>query len=134
MRGDLGADAGERPALLDRDEAVGLLDRRDDGLDVERAQGAQIDHLGLDALLRQLLGGLAARACTMREKAVIVTCSPGARDPRLADRHDEIGVVRHREALAVEQLVLEEDHRVRVADRRFQQALVIGRRYRARRP
>ena len=48
------------------------------------------------------------------------------RDPRLADRHEEVGVVGHREALAVDQLVLEKDHRVGIADRRFQQALVVG--------
>ena len=62
----------------------------------------------------------------MREKATMVTCVAGARDARLADRHDVIGVIRHREALAVDQLVLEEDHRVGIADRRFEQALVIG--------
>ena len=35
-----------------------FLHRRDDGFEVERAQRAQVDHLGLDAFLGQLLGGL----------------------------------------------------------------------------
>ena len=35
-------------------------------------------------------------------------------------------IVGHREALAVDHLVLEEDHRIGIADRRFEQALGVG--------
>src|SRR5688500_13419342 len=52
----LGADAGKRPALLHGDQPVGALHRIDDGLGVERANGAQVDDLGFDALLREFLG------------------------------------------------------------------------------
>ena len=37
-RDDLGADPRERPAFLDGDKAIGLLDRGGDSRDVERAQ------------------------------------------------------------------------------------------------
>ena len=108
QRRDLRADAGERPAFLDRDEPVGLLDRVDDGLGVERAQGAQVDHLGLDALLRQLLGGRQRLADHERERGDRDVLA-GAHDLGAADRHDEVGVLGHVEALAVEDLVSEED-------------------------
>ena len=38
--------------LVHDDDAAGLLHARDDGVDVERPQRAQIDDLALDALLR----------------------------------------------------------------------------------
>jgi hypothetical protein len=41
----------------------------------------------------------------------------GAGDARFADGDDEIVELRNLEALAIEQLVLEEDHRRRIADR-----------------
>lgn len=54
---NLGADAEAGEAGLDRHHVAGLLDRLDNGLDVERLDGAQVDDLGLDAvLLLQLLG------------------------------------------------------------------------------
>jgi hypothetical protein len=46
--------------------------------------------------------------------------------PRLADRHDEVVELRHVAGVAVEDLVLEEDHRVRIADRGLEQALGVG--------
>ena len=67
-------------------------------------------------------------------KVTIVTSLAGAGDARLADRHDEVVELRHLEALAVEDLVLEEDHRVRIADRRLEQALGVGGACRARPP
>ena len=59
---------------------------------------------------------------TMRHVAAL------AGDPRLADRHGEVVELGHLEAPPVEDLVLEEDHRVRVADRRLEQALGVRRR------
>lgn len=45
-----------------------LLDRLDDGLEVERLDGAQVDDLGLDAVaLLQLLGGDEGLADAARE-------------------------------------------------------------------
>ena len=125
LGGKLRADAGERPALLDRDQPVGLLHRVDDGLGVERAQAPQVDHLGVDALLGQLLGGVQRLADHDREGRDGDVLA-GALDLGLADRQDEIGILRHVERLAVEDLVLEEDHRIGIADRGLEQALGVG--------
>ena len=95
---------------------------------------AQVDDLRLDALGRQLLGRLQAPCPTMSEKAAMVTSLPGRTILALPIGTMNSGSVRHLEALAVEDLVLEEDHRVGVADRGFQQALGVGRRTRARPP
>lgn len=43
---------------LDSDESTGLLDRLDDGLNVERSDRAEVDDLNLDALLGERVGGL----------------------------------------------------------------------------
>ena len=56
----------------------------------------------------------------------MVTSLPVARDPRLADGEDEVVELRHLEALAVEDLVLEEHDGSRIADRRLQEALGVG--------
>lgn len=56
-REQLGADAEAGEAALDGHHAARLLDRRHDRLDVERLDAAQVDHLGLDAVLAlELLG------------------------------------------------------------------------------
>src|SRR3954471_13633311 len=62
QRREVRAHASVRPALLDDHRAVGLLDRLQDRVEVERAQGARIDHLGADVVLvtehvRRLQGG-----------------------------------------------------------------------------
>ena len=49
-RADLGRDRAAAPALVDDDRAVRAAHRPDDRLVVERAQRAQVDHLGLDRL------------------------------------------------------------------------------------
>lgn len=55
---ELGSNAEGREAGLDSHHGAGLLDRVDDGLDVEGLDGAEVDDLGLDAvLLFQTLGG-----------------------------------------------------------------------------
>ena len=81
--------------------------------------------LGLDALLGQFLGRLQREADHARvggDGDVLAL----AADLGLADRHQPVLDLRHVELLAVEHLVLEEDHRVRVADRGLQQALGVG--------
>ena len=48
--------AGQRPLLHD-DDPVRLLHRREDGVDVERPQRAQVDDLDRDAVRLELGGG-----------------------------------------------------------------------------
>ena len=59
-------------------------------------------------------------------KETMVTSLAGAGDARLADRHEPIVELRHVEMLAVEDFVFEENHRIGIADRRFEQALGVG--------
>ena len=96
-----------------------------DGLGVQRADRAQVDHLGADALLGQRLGRLHRHADHDGE-GDDGDVGAFAFHLGLADRQDEIIVRRAFEAVAVHDLVLEEDHRVRVADGGAQQALGIG--------
>jgi hypothetical protein len=48
---DHGGYASEGLGLIDQDDAVGFLDGFEDRLDVERADGAEVEHLGVDAVL-----------------------------------------------------------------------------------
>ncbi|MGY4504782.1 hypothetical protein ACVWYH_008739 [Bradyrhizobium sp. GM24.11] len=57
---------------------------------------------------------------------MIVTWPAGAHDTGLANRDHEVGKLRHLAGVAVEHLVLEEDHRIGIADRGLEQALVVG--------
>ncbi len=126
-RGELGAHAEGRPALLDRDQAVGLLDRGDDGLDVERADRAQVDHLGRDAVLGERVGRL-ERPLDHQAEGDDGDVGALAQHLRPADRQHEVLELRHLEGLAVEDLVFEEHDRIGIADRGLEQALGIGRR------
>ena len=55
-----------------------------------------------------------------------MTCLARSRDARLADRDHIIVELRHLAGMAVQHFVLEEDHRIGIADRGLQQALVVG--------
>src|SRR5262245_55149256 len=126
-RRDLRTDAGEGPALLHRDDPVGLLHRFHDRGDVQRAQRAQIDHLGIDALARQLLGRRQREADLQREGGDRdVLAWP--LDAGATDRQDELGIGRYREALAIEDFILQKHDRIGIADRRLQQSLGVRRR------
>ena len=123
------ADAAVRPALLDDHRAVRLPHGLEDRVEVERAQRARVDHLGLDLVLGLERARPPARAViAMREMPTIVTSLALAAHRRLAEATVWSVVVGHLAALPVEVLVLDEDHRVVVADRRLQQALRVGRR------
>jgi hypothetical protein len=53
-RGNLGSNAVRRPALLDDQAAGGAAHRIDDGLPVDGANRAKVDHLDVDVLFLQL--------------------------------------------------------------------------------
>src|SRR5712691_10406709 len=55
---DLRGDAVRRPAFLDHHAAAGAANGLDDRRPVDGADGAQVDDLGVDVLLLELLGGL----------------------------------------------------------------------------
>ncbi len=58
----------------------------------------------------------------------MVTCEPVRSILGAADRHDEVLIGRTIEGVAVEDLVLQHDHRIGIANRRPQQPLGVGRR------
>src|SRR3990170_707280 len=130
-RGDLGADAEEPVTLVQHEGAAGLRHRLEHGLRVERLDRAQVHDLGRDALRREHLRGLER---LVRHHPVRHDRDVRARAPheRLADRHEEVGVLGHELLDApVDPLVLEEHDRVVVADRGLQQALRVARERRA---
>lgn len=125
---DLGADAESRVSRLDDHQTVGLLDGLDNGLEVEGLDGAQVEDLGLDAVvLLEVLGGdegLAHAARHGDDGQVLA----GALDLGLAEGDDEVallGGLAHGEGLAVHELVLEDDGGVGVADGGLEQALCV---------
>ncbi len=81
---------------------------------VQRTQGAQIDHFGVDTVLGQLLGGfqrLTDRDGVSDDGDILA----GAHDARLADGQHEIVQLGHRKAFAVNDFIFQEDDRT--ADR-----------------
>jgi hypothetical protein len=113
---------------LDSDEALGLADGLDDGLDVEGLDGTEVDDLTLDTvLLLEVLGGDEGLSDTAGEgddgNVGSSTLNLG-----LSDGNDEVvglGLLGHGEALSVEELVLEDNDRVGVANSGLQQSLGI---------
>ena len=97
----------------------GLLDALVDGVHVERSDGADVDHLGRDAVLGQVLRGLHGEvdADRVRHDRDILS---GALDLALADGEHEVLVADDLlvdvEGDAVHQLVLQEDDGVGVTD------------------
>jgi hypothetical protein len=110
--GDFSADAALGEAVLDSDEPAGLDDAADDGVAVQRLDGAQVDDFAGNALLRQLLRSLqrvlhAARV--PHDRHVL----PLPHHLRLPDGHHEVTrqhLLAHLEGLPVKILVLQENH------------------------
>src|SRR5690606_20513338 len=132
QRGKLGAETGGQRRLMDDDAAAGLLHRGDDGVEVERHEGAQGDDLGVDA-------GVLGCGCRDIDHGAVGEHGDGqtlAPHLGLAERHGVVtfGRLRHRvlrpcrhrpvvmtvERAVIEPLRLEEDHRVGVLDGRYQ--------------
>src|SRR5438132_314503 len=60
-RGQLSGDSISRPALFDDHRPRRAPDRFGDGFPIDGADGAKVDHLGVDVLLLQLLGRLVGK-------------------------------------------------------------------------
>ena len=101
-------------------QTVGLLDAFHDGVEVQWADGDQIDDLRFDALLGQFVGGGVdvLQNLAKRDDRHVV---PLAADVGFADRHKEFSVGDHA-LVAVHLFRLHDEHGVVVTDRRFQQA------------
>ena len=102
QRGNLGTDAGKRPAFLDTHNTVGFLDALDNGVAVQRANGAQVNHFRINPLLRQLLCGLQSLAdhdgirndCDVLAFALDF-CTPNGNNEFLICRHFKTLPVHH---------------------------------------
>lgn len=125
---NLGTHAVHGPTTLDSDEAVGLLDGADDGVNVERTDGAKIDDLdGGNALLFKAFSGLNGEADGPRVgddgEVGALTLDLG-----LADGDEEIlglsglGEV---EGGTVHELILQDNHGVGITDGGLEETLAV---------
>ena len=123
--GDVGGHAATRAGFVHDHHAAALAHRVQDRLLVERRGGARIEHGAGDAFARQCLGGFGGHmhhAAEGDDQRVVAL----AHDVRLGERN-RVAAIRDLALGVVEQLVLQEDHRIVVADRLDQQPLrVIG--------
>ena len=126
-RRDLRAVAAELVVLVDDQALAGLADRVEQRLAVERAERPQVDDLDADAVVGDPVGRLER---VVRHQPVGDDRDLRARvgDLGLAERDRVVGVGDVAADRAVHLLVLEEQHRVVVADRRAQQAAGVVRR------
>src|SRR5690606_25559815 len=120
--GDLGAEAGGARGLVHDHAAAGAGDRLADGVEIQRPQRGDVDDLGADALGGQGLGGLQG-FLHLRAPADQGDVAAVAQHVAHVQRQ-RLAVVGHFFlVLAVDPLGLHEDDRIRVADRRQQQAV-----------
>src|SRR5688572_28013179 len=121
--GHLRADAAHLPAFLEHDGAIRLSNGRVNGLDIHWSNGAQVDDVDPDSILCERVGHLHAdqrHLAVADDRAVIsfaLQVGDAERDDVIILGHLALGVVQH--------LALEDDHRVRVADRGLEQPLRI---------
>src|SRR6185312_11353632 len=112
--------------LFDCDNSVRALHGIDDCRGVERPQSTQVDEFCVDTLGGKLLRSLEyeADANRMRHQRYILA---RFHDARLADGYDKVLEFGHRERAPIRNLVLEKNHRIRIADGSFEETLCIGR-------
>ncbi len=139
QRDEFGAEAAGARGLMHHDAAAGLLHRRDDGIEVEWPEAAQVDDFGVDAaFLRGRVGDMHHRAvgddrervarpidgCRIERHRVVPVRDLAERMLRPRCHRPVVVAVKW---AVVEPLGLKEDHRVVAFDGRDQQALgVIG--------
>ena len=113
---DLSAKATALPVFVDHDCAVGLLDRTEDRVRVQREKRSNVDHFGIDAFGSQLLSRSKAdmNHSGIGDQRNIRTLTS---NPRLAERHHEVGIGIHFSLDGVQAGILGEDDRVVVSDR-----------------
>src|SRR6056297_2160270 len=111
-RHDLGRERARAPALIHDHRAAGLAERGEDRGVIQWTQRAQVDHLGLDAVLRQFLGRLQRleERAAIGDEAQVLALPP---DRGLGDVHWSRILV-DLPAHVVKHDVLEDQHRVGV--------------------
>src|SRR4051812_19323801 len=120
--GDFRSQARGARCLADDDAAAGLLDRFEDRVVVDRLERCQIDHFGEMAIAGELIGRL-ERFVEHRAPSHEGYIGAFAGDERLVERQRLAVVLDLFLEPAVEPRWLEEHHRIRIGDRREQQAV-----------
>ena len=140
---DLRADPAGLRALLDDHHPSGLAGRGFQRREIDRREGPEVDHLGVDPFGGEFVGRLPGEM-RHQQPAEDGDVRPLSRHRRLVERNDVIPVgnvarrvdragLGARALRAVEQLVLEDHHRIVVADGGLEQPLgVVGVRRRRR--
>src|SRR5574341_422632 len=123
---ELRPEATGQRRLVDDDGAPRLRDRLDDGVEVERLEGAQVDHLAVDPL-RLRLFGRAGRLVPHRAPGEQRDLRAPPGHPRLPERHRVVPLGHLPLRRAVDPLRLEEEDRVRIADGADEQPLRVVR-------
>src|ERR1019366_9544816 len=112
----LGRDTAASPALVHDDCASRPAHRRDDCISIEGAEGAQVDYLAVDVLLRKAfcrLQCLWQRAAVGDQREIV----PMPPHRRVRDLH-RTGVLREITLHVVEDAILEDEHRIGVLEGR----------------
>ena len=125
---DLSRNAAERFGLIDKDRTVGFFDAVDDGVLVERADGAEVDDLGVDVVLRlEFFRGFESveHTATVGDEGNVGAL---AFDVGFSERNGEVAVGRigHVAFDPVEKSVLHEVDRIVVANRGFHEAFGVS--------
>src|SRR5215472_13451070 len=126
LRRDLGARAAGAPPFVGDDHFSGLLGGGDNGFEIERIQGSQIDNLGVDAALLKRFGRRQriVHALGVSDDGEVLAF---AQHRGLSKWYEKILVVRNLAFDSVERFVLQKHHRIVPANRGFEQALGVGR-------
>jgi len=119
---DLAANTKHGEATLNDDQPVGLLDGRLNGVDVERANGTEVDDLSLDALFGEFLSGFqrVSDHLAMGDDGYVASFPL---DLGLSDGDKEFvghSLGGHWEGDTVEHLVLQENDWIGIPDGRLQ--------------
>ena len=124
---DLSANTMSSPSLLDGHETTSLLDGSSDSVDIERADGTEVDDLSVDTLSSELLSGLKSSVETLGvgDDGDIGTL---AHDLGLADGDEEIRAVElltNSEGSTIHELGLEADNGVIITNSGLEETLGI---------
>ena len=114
-RGQLGRERSGHRRFGDDDGAAGLLHAGHDGVDIQRVQPAQVEHLAADAVLRSFRRGVLHRADagSVRQDRHVGSLANDPRPATIAVRDGKVDLF----ADPVTALRLEEDDRVGILDR-----------------
>ncbi len=126
-RHDFGAPPAQPRIFLDREHAMGLCDRAQNRLRIERHQRAHVDHFAVDAVLALELFGGGERTRHHQGEREDSGVLARTQDRCRAERVDDLAV-RDFALHGIQRLVLKKDHRIGIAHRGGEKADDVARR------